>query len=1692
MEEKKEMEKSLHWYLHIDLDAFFASVEQLDNPDLRGKPVIVGGLPQDRRSVVSTASYEARKYGVHSAMPTFQAYKLCPQGIFVRGRMRRYAELSYHIMNIFRDYSPDVDQMSIDEAFIDLTGTEKLFGPPAETAAAIKKRVKEETGLTVSMGLASTKYLAKIASGLFKPDGFCHIKHGDEENFMLNLPLNKVWGLGPKSLEVIRSKGFNSTRDIYERDYDSLEFLFGKNMAGFLYNVVRGIEKSSFSRESKSHSISAETTFPYDLTDMYMIETELLELAQGVFFRLLKEEGFSRTAFVKIRYDDFSTSTVQETSERNIITLDSFYEIIKRLFEKRYQNGRGIRLLGVGFENIEKEEKPYQQDLFSNNDEKKQAVEKAILKLSKKHPEIKVQKARTLKALLCFLLIGLAGKELKAETKENELYLPPLREGPVALFDYDLNDKNHVDYSISGLWKAEFQGGLNLSFGNGTAFAFSPQLPLFKQEVELTSLLTLNDHWYFQADFADEFTKNTFAFGYKSEDLVRSFRLANRGITMSRGYSAQAFGYGLEGGNNQAPGIQLLLKPRDERWQADFLVRYDMTDVKSVTYYGMNRASDLTLSPADFLYGREFRFPEEAAELLSQIDGVYIESPSGSLLDSRGRSYRKLSRDEYAALASANRLFISKDCGGGKNSKNQIPAILISFESQTCLDQLLAALGSYSEPDTFLGRLQLLLGADGKYRLQDYSGPLKSQIEGRQVLVIQDDKPFSPFLCPGLYDTGSGEGDVSVQAGKSGRLVEKYKALSSQDFYTSLSEDFFNEKQSFTRILNSEDQSSVYPFASDCPEIYLGMEADVGLEIHAISYTPVKEILISKNAAGGSVQVYKNGILLPAATYNENTGLVDLHTSISPADKILITWQEESLNFASGALALGAAFKIKLLPDWDADLAITARQAFNQKDNYIYSENQKKGFLAISGGSQFKKNGFSISDKASLALLEENTAKGLLLYCWDDIWEAYTHNTEEEEAPAKKNLVRFSPADFSSYKVINVELDFSDSNVNALSDFTLIFDEDSGNALWGKTALALVLKNCRALNEALSSARDKRHNLKINLENSSVAFDQLGLEAAEYELIINPSVIPSRLMLEETGSGKNIYISKLTYEEAKAYGGMKNLLALEYKKEGSILKAGSFDLLKDLYVSSESSQGWANFSNPDFFVNSKSEASLTFSGIKLYGQLSSEKDQITYAGHSIKTDSGLFDFLYAEDSFNKDYYTDEVSKLNAFSLKLNKIKVPLQIDLKNTARTRPYLKNQDAELAITYTQPVLSSEFSLGVKLNAAQKILKESSTQKASYGEDWQKLSLLAYSNGDEKASYRKVSYAAYVSGLSPLGKSSYTVKPKLSYELSDNYNLSLPDTLFSDIEELKFTLPFTGRNNSFSFEISRSGGGINKPETGGSYYSDSEKLFRLQNQRLWFYSQLPFYELFDQQLEAKLPDKASYSAKYQANFRRSLYNSLKDLYIPSAFTLALEREVKTMNPYSDTYQIKALVMNNSINNFGSQSLNKSFSWFKQEELSTSLSTILKLPAGESQTCHLKIQAFAQLLLYISDRANLTEVLDISIENTADWNLRDTITYLRPSQTSLISELIRHFGASNEGAEKKDSFSVSRKDSFTFEIGQIEKNLRQKYEYSHTVSVDFLEYYSINASLGGLLILNQKSADSLSLSFSIGAKAEF
>lgn len=383
-------------FLHVDLDSFFASVEQLDHPEYRGKPVIVGGLPGDRRSVVSTASYEARAFGVHSAMPLFKAVQLCPDGIFLRPRMSRYHEKSDEVMRLLSSYSPDVQQISVDEAFIDLTGTERLFGEPRQTALRLKAEIKEKTGLTASIGLASTKYCAKIASGMKKPDGLTVVPPGTESEFICALPLEKLWGAGSKTIEKLHNYGLRTTKDIYDRSERLLQSLFGKSAGSFLYNAVRGNESEDFNAAPKSRSISAENTYIYDLTDRNAIETALLELCQTVLFRSLREKVRSSSAAIKIRYENFSTTTAQDTKERCISSVDDFYARTKALLDKKYDGKSGIRLLGVAMQNVEDDTRPRQEELFDFGEEKKRRLEQAILNARQKNPALKITKARLL------------------------------------------------------------------------------------------------------------------------------------------------------------------------------------------------------------------------------------------------------------------------------------------------------------------------------------------------------------------------------------------------------------------------------------------------------------------------------------------------------------------------------------------------------------------------------------------------------------------------------------------------------------------------------------------------------------------------------------------------------------------------------------------------------------------------------------------------------------------------------------------------------------------------------------------------------------------------------------------------------------------------------------------------------------------------------------------------------------------------------------------------------------------------------------------------------------------------------------------------------------------------------------------------------------------------------------------------
>ena len=382
-------------FIHADLDAFYAAVEQLDHPEYRNKPVIVGGLPGDRRSVVSTASYEARKYGIHSAMPLVEAVKLCPNGIYLRGNMERYQEKSEAIMKIFADFTPQVQQLSIDEAFLDISGMEGLFGTPLLHAGKLKKRVMEETGLTLSAGIASTKYIAKIASGISKPNGFYEIKNGDEEKFMRSLPVGKIWGAGEKTQSLFAKHNLKTCDDIFRLSERSLDSVFGKAFGSFLYHVVRGHSVETFDSSHGTRSMSAERTFPYDLYDEFEIETVILDICQTLVWRLMNESYQSRTVQVKIRYEDFTTEIVRKTYATPVNSMNELYERILTVFRGKYQKGRGIRLLGAGLANLETSV-TRQTELFDTKTDKEHQLEKSILEINKKYPNAALKRGRSL------------------------------------------------------------------------------------------------------------------------------------------------------------------------------------------------------------------------------------------------------------------------------------------------------------------------------------------------------------------------------------------------------------------------------------------------------------------------------------------------------------------------------------------------------------------------------------------------------------------------------------------------------------------------------------------------------------------------------------------------------------------------------------------------------------------------------------------------------------------------------------------------------------------------------------------------------------------------------------------------------------------------------------------------------------------------------------------------------------------------------------------------------------------------------------------------------------------------------------------------------------------------------------------------------------------------------------------------
>ena len=337
--------------LHLDLDAFYAAVEVLDHPELKGKPVIVGGT--ENRGVVTAASYEARKFGVRSAMAIALAKRLCPDGIYLPVRMSRYVEMSGRVFDIYGRFTPLVEPLSIDEAFLDISGCERLFGSAEETARKIKEAVLKETGLIVSAGAASNKFIAKIASDVGKPDGLVVVPPGEEQVFLDPLPVSRVWGVGKVIGQELERMGIRTIKDLRRIPKETLVSAFGVH-GGQLFALSRGIDDRPVETEREVKSIGHEETYGHDLLHRETMRRELLTLSNRVAQRLRKEGLRGKTITLKVKYADFVQVTRAITLYNATDDGGTIYRCALDLLVETEAGARPVRLMGVSVSKLSK------------------------------------------------------------------------------------------------------------------------------------------------------------------------------------------------------------------------------------------------------------------------------------------------------------------------------------------------------------------------------------------------------------------------------------------------------------------------------------------------------------------------------------------------------------------------------------------------------------------------------------------------------------------------------------------------------------------------------------------------------------------------------------------------------------------------------------------------------------------------------------------------------------------------------------------------------------------------------------------------------------------------------------------------------------------------------------------------------------------------------------------------------------------------------------------------------------------------------------------------------------------------------------------------------------------------------------------------------------------------------------------
>ena len=378
--------------LHIDMDAFFAAVEQRDNPSLRGKPIIISG--KSKRSVVSTASYEARKFGIRSAMPVFKARQKCKDLIIVPGSMEKYRANSKRIMTILSEFSPIVEQVSIDEAYLDIEGSERLFGPPKLLAQAIKTKIFNTLSLTCSIGVAPLKFLAKIASDLQKPNGFTMIEPSDVHEFIDTLPIQKVPGVGKRAMKQMTTLQIHTLGDVKKLPVPVLTKKFGK-MGNYLFELARGHDPGIVQTNRKRKSISSETTLSADISGFESVKKIILGRSQSVGRQLREKNLYCRTISIKLKFSDFTQITRSRSVDIPVCSSNAIFDNAVLLY-KKVKLKKKIRLIGVGVSSLQDKSTPYQMSLLepAENDSKQwENVDRALDDINDKYGSHIVKKA---------------------------------------------------------------------------------------------------------------------------------------------------------------------------------------------------------------------------------------------------------------------------------------------------------------------------------------------------------------------------------------------------------------------------------------------------------------------------------------------------------------------------------------------------------------------------------------------------------------------------------------------------------------------------------------------------------------------------------------------------------------------------------------------------------------------------------------------------------------------------------------------------------------------------------------------------------------------------------------------------------------------------------------------------------------------------------------------------------------------------------------------------------------------------------------------------------------------------------------------------------------------------------------------------------------------------------------------------